>query len=71
MVFLVTLFLLEPSPSVTTSMLRFLSQNLDGCALLPWLRRGGAHEALSFLFQRDGVPPKIIVDGSTEQTLGV
>ena len=33
-------------------------------------KKGDAHEALSLLFQRDGVPPKIIVDGSKEQTLG-
>ena len=29
-----------------------------------------AHEALSLLFRRDGVPPRIIVDGSMEQTRG-
>ena len=34
-------------------------------------KKGDAHEALSMLFQRDGVPPKIVVDGSKEQTLGV
>jgi len=28
------------------------------------------HEGLSLLFKRDGVPPKIIVDGSKEQTMG-
>ena len=33
-------------------------------------KKGDAHEALSLLFQRDGVPPKMIVDGSKEQTLG-
>ena len=34
-------------------------------------RKGDAHEALSLLFQRDGVPPKMIVDGSKGQNLGV
>ena len=34
-------------------------------------KKGDAHEALSLLFQRDGVPPKMIVDGSKEHTLGV
>ena len=40
MIFLVTLCLTEPSPSVATSMPRYLSQNLDGRMRLPWLRRG-------------------------------
>ena len=34
-------------------------------------KKGGAHEAVSLLFQRDRVPPKMVVDGSKEQTLGV
>ena len=34
-------------------------------------KKGDAHEALSLLFQRDGVPSKMIVDGLKEQTLGV
>ena len=34
-------------------------------------KKGDAHQALSLLFQQDGVPPKIIVDGSKQQTLGV
>ena len=29
-----------------------------------------AHEPLSMLFKRDGVPPKIIVDNSKKQSLG-
>ena len=29
-----------------------------------------AHETLSLLFKRDGVPPKIVVDNSKEPTLG-
>ena len=33
-------------------------------------KKGDVHEALSLLFQHDGVPPKIIFDGSKEQTLG-
>ena len=32
--------------------------------------KGDAHEAVSTLFKRDGVPISIIVDGSKEQTLG-
>ena len=69
MLFLVKSCLPEPSPSVETSTMRYLSQSLDGCVRFPWIRRGGAHESLSLLFQRDGVPPKMIVDGLKEQTL--
>ena len=28
------------------------------------------HEFLSMLFKRDGVPPKIVIDNSKEQSLG-
>jgi hypothetical protein len=31
-------------------------------------RKGEAHETLSLVFQRDGVPPTMIFDGSKEQT---
>ena len=31
--------------------------------------KGDAHETLSLLFQQDGVPPKMIVDGLKEHTL--
>ena len=34
-------------------------------------KKGDAYESLSLLFQRDGVAPKMIVDGSKENTLGV
>ena len=29
-----------------------------------------AHETLSMVFKRDGVPPKIVVDNYKEQTIG-
>ncbi len=32
--------------------------------------KGEAHESLSLLFHRDGIPPTMILDGSREQTLG-
>jgi len=32
--------------------------------------KSDAHDSLSLLFQRDGVPPKMLMDGSKEQTLG-
>ena len=34
-------------------------------------KKGDSHEALSMLFQRDGMPPKMIVGGSKEQTMGI
>jgi hypothetical protein len=33
--------------------------------------KSDVHEGLSLLFKRDGVPPKIIVDGPKEQTKGI
>ena len=36
----------------------------------PMQKKSDAHEALSLLAQRDGVPPMIVMDGSKEQTLG-
>ncbi len=36
----------------------------------PMQHKSDAHEALSLLFQRDGVPPACIVDGSKEQVKG-
>jgi len=32
--------------------------------------KSDAHDSLSLLFQRDGIPPKMIMDGSKKQTLG-
>ena len=36
----------------------------------PMQKKSKVHEALSLLFQRDGVPPTCIVDGSKEQVQG-
>ncbi len=36
----------------------------------PMKRNGEAHETLSLVFHRDGVPPTMVVDDSKEQTLG-
>ena len=36
----------------------------------PMERKGQAHEALSLLFKRDGVPPQMIMDNAKEQTEG-
>ena len=33
-------------------------------------RKGEAHETLSLLFHRDGVPPTMVFDGSKEQCKG-
>ena len=32
--------------------------------------KGDAHENLSLFFKRDGVPPKMVMDVSEDQTLG-
>jgi hypothetical protein len=39
--------------------------------VFPVRKKSDVHEGLSLMFKRDGVPPKIIVDGSKEQTQGV
>jgi hypothetical protein len=36
----------------------------------PMTRKGEAHETLSLLFHRDGVPPTMVLDGSKEQCNG-
>lgn len=36
----------------------------------PMKRKAEAHEALSLLFARDGVPPTMVVDGAKEETMG-
>ena len=36
----------------------------------PMILKKHAHETLSLIFKLDGVPPKIVVDNSKEQTLG-
>jgi hypothetical protein len=36
----------------------------------PMKAKSDAHESLSLMFARDGVPPAMIVDGAKEQTLG-
>ena len=40
------------------------------CRAHPMKRKGEAHESLLLLFQRDGVPPSMIVDNALEQILG-
>ena len=39
--------------------------------VFPMRRKADAHEGLLLLAQRDGVPPRIIMDGSKEQTMGI
>ncbi len=36
----------------------------------PMKRKGDAHETLSLVFQRDGVPPTMVTNDSNEQTKG-
>ena len=40
------------------------------CCAFPMEQKGEAHESLLLLFQRDGVPPLMIVDNALEQILG-
>ena len=39
--------------------------------VFPMKRKSDAHEGLSLLAQRDGIPPLLVMDGSKEQTLGM
>ncbi len=40
------------------------------CRAFPMEQKGEAHESLLLLFQRDGVPPSMIVDNASEQIQG-
>ena len=40
------------------------------CRIFPMRSKADTHETLSLLAARDGVPPKIVMDGSKEQQLG-
>ena len=46
------------------------ASNFGWARAFPMAKKGDAHETLSLLFKRDGVPPEMIMDGSKEQTLG-
>ena len=37
----------------------------------PMKKKSEAHEGLSLMFQRDGVPPKLVLDGAKEQISGI
>jgi len=37
----------------------------------PMLRKSQAHEALSLMFQSEGVPPRLIIDGANEMRQGI
>ena len=51
-------------------MLRFMPRLLDGLvsSAFPMNRKGDACEMMSILFEREGVPPEMIMYGSKEQT---
>ena len=44
--------------------------NFHWCRSIPMKINIEAHKTFSLLFQQDGVPPRMIMDGSKEQTLG-
>ena len=43
------------------------ASNFGWACSFPLRRKGKAHEALSLLFKRKGLPPEMILDGSREQ----
>jgi hypothetical protein len=45
--------------------------NFGWACARPLKQKADAHEALSLMFKRDGVPPEMILDGSKEQVEGV
>ncbi len=49
---------------------QIFSSNFGWSHAYPMKTKGEAHEALSLMFQREGVPPLMVMDGSKEQTLG-
>jgi len=51
-------------------MAQIYSTSFGWARVHPMKRKGEAHETLSLLFHRDGVPPTMVTDGSKEQTLG-
>ncbi len=46
------------------------ASNIGWVCVYPMQTKGEAHEALSLMFQREGVPLSMVMDGSKEQTLG-
>ena len=46
-----------------------VSEN-TGSGILLYQWKGDTHDTLSMVFKRDGVPPKMVVDNSKEQSLG-
>ena len=51
-------------------MIRHIKPVFIGAEKCPQRKKSEAQKTLSILFQRDGVPPRKIMDGSKEQTLG-
>ncbi len=49
---------------------QIFSSDFGWSRAFPMKMKGEAHEALSLLFQREGVPPLMVMDSSKEQTLG-
>ena len=50
--------------------IQFFSMPFGWVRAFPMPKKSCAHEALSLLFKRDGVPSTMVMDGSKEQTLG-
>ncbi len=65
-----TIFSGTPSRSGNSKCAQVYTTSFGWARAHPMTRKGAAHETLSLLFHRDGVPPTIVLDGSTEQTIG-
>ncbi len=49
---------------------QIFSSNFGWLPAYPMKTKGEAHDALSLMFQHEGVPPLMVIDGLKEQTLG-
>ncbi len=49
---------------------QIFSSNFGWSQAYPMKTKGEAHDALSLMFQLEGIPPLMIMDSSKEQTLG-
>ncbi|KAI2495111.1 Reverse transcriptase (RNA-dependent DNA polymerase) [Fragilaria crotonensis] len=64
--------LISNTPSRRNNKYAQIFATADGwCRAYPMERKSEAHEGLSLLFQREGVPNTIIMDGAREQTMGI
>jgi hypothetical protein len=68
-VFTDTMFAATPSKR-GNKMAQVYSTSFGWARAHPMKSKGEAHETLSLVFHRDGVPPTMVVEDSKEQTIG-